>query len=56
MVAMVVSLWAVVSVFIIEYEEPTLRRMFGADYEAYFREVRRWIPRLQPWYSDGHLE
>jgi protein-S-isoprenylcysteine O-methyltransferase Ste14 len=54
--AMVVSLWAVVSVFIIQYEEPTLRRMFGADYEAYFREVRRWIPRLQPWYSDGHLE
>ena len=56
LLAMLVSLWAVVSVFIIEYEEPTLRRMFGADYEAYFRAVRRWIPRLQPWYSDGHLE
>jgi protein-S-isoprenylcysteine O-methyltransferase Ste14 len=56
MLAMVVSLWAVVSVFIIEYEEPTLRRMFGADYEAYFREVRRWIPRLRPWYSPHHLE
>src|SRR5437016_10075108 len=56
MLAMVVSLWAVVSVFIIEYEEPTLRRMFGADYEAYFREVRRWIPRLRPWYSPPHLE
>ena len=56
MLAMVVSLWALVSVFIIEYEEPTLRRMFGADYEAYFREVRRWIPRLRPWYSPSHLE
>jgi protein-S-isoprenylcysteine O-methyltransferase Ste14 len=56
MLAMVVSLWAVVSVFIIEYEEPTLRRMFGADYEAYFREVHRWIPRLRPWYSHPHLE
>ena len=56
MLATVVSLWAVVSVFIIEYEEPTLRRMFGADYEAYFRAVRRWIPRLRPWYSDAHLE
>src|SRR5437763_10362793 len=56
LLAMIVSLWAVVSVFIIEYEEPTLRRMFGADYEAYFRAVRRWIPRFRPWYSDGHLE
>ena len=56
MLALVVSLWAVVSVFIIEYEEPTLRRMFGADYEAYFREVHRWIPRLRPWYSPQHLE
>jgi protein-S-isoprenylcysteine O-methyltransferase Ste14 len=56
MLAMVVSLWAVVSVFIIQYEEPTLRRMFGADYEAYFREVHRWIPRLRPWYSHPHLE
>ena len=56
MLAMVVSLWAVVSVFIIGYEEPTLRRMFGADYEAYFREVHRWIPRLRPWYSPQHLE
>jgi len=56
MLAMVVSLWAVVSVFIIEYEEPALRRMFGAEYEAYFREVRRWIPRLRPWYSHPHLE
>jgi len=56
MLAMVVSLWGIVSVFIIEYEEPTLRRMFGADYEAYFREVHRWIPRLRPWYSHPHLE
>jgi protein-S-isoprenylcysteine O-methyltransferase Ste14 len=56
MLAMVVSLWAVVSVFIIEYEEPTLRRMFGADYEAYFRAVHRWIPRLRPWYSHPHLD
>jgi protein-S-isoprenylcysteine O-methyltransferase Ste14 len=30
--------------FVIGYEEPTLRRMFGADYEAYCRHVRRWWP------------
>ena len=32
--------------FVIFYEEPTLRRRFGADYEAYCRAVPRWIPRL----------
>lgn len=26
------------------YEEPALRRTFGADYEAYLRSVRRWLP------------
>jgi protein-S-isoprenylcysteine O-methyltransferase Ste14 len=28
------------------YEEPTLRKTFGADYEAYCRQVRRWWPTL----------
>jgi protein-S-isoprenylcysteine O-methyltransferase Ste14 len=37
------------SIFIALYEEPALRQMFGADYEAYCRNVRRWIPRLTPW-------
>ena len=37
-----------VHLFVIGYEEPTLRRMFGAEYEEYCRNVRRWIPRLQP--------
>src|ERR1043166_1999579 len=31
--------------FVVFYEEPTLRRTFGSDYEAYFRQVRRWLPR-----------
>ena len=30
-------------------EEPGLRRRFGSDYEAYAREVPRWIPRRTPW-------
>jgi protein-S-isoprenylcysteine O-methyltransferase Ste14 len=27
------------------YEEPHLRRIFGADYEAYCARVGRWLPR-----------
>jgi len=34
--------------FVVLYEEPTLRRQFGADYEVYCRTVPRWIPRLRP--------
>jgi protein-S-isoprenylcysteine O-methyltransferase Ste14 len=32
--------------FIVLYEEPHLRRVFGEQYEDYCRNVRRWIPRL----------
>ncbi|MQA24378.1 MAG: isoprenylcysteine carboxyl methyltransferase [Micromonosporaceae bacterium] len=35
--------------FVRYYEEPTLRRRFGADYEAYRRAVPGWWPRLRPW-------
>jgi protein-S-isoprenylcysteine O-methyltransferase Ste14 len=38
-----------VAFFVIFYEEPTLRKMFGADYEEYCRNVPRWIPRVHPW-------
>jgi protein-S-isoprenylcysteine O-methyltransferase Ste14 len=38
-----------VAIFVRLYEEPTLRKMFGADYEEYCRNVRRWVPRLQAW-------
>ena len=31
--------------FVVFYEEPTLRRTFGDEYEAYFRQVRRWLPK-----------
>ncbi len=31
--------------FVVLYEEPTLRRTFGAEYEAYCAEVDRWLPR-----------
>ncbi|HEY8183826.1 MAG TPA: isoprenylcysteine carboxylmethyltransferase family protein [Thermoanaerobaculia bacterium] len=42
---MVALLFVIVSLFVLGYEEPTLRRMFGADYEAYTRAVGRWIPK-----------
>jgi protein-S-isoprenylcysteine O-methyltransferase Ste14 len=38
-----------VNLFVMLYEEPTLRRLFGADYEEYCRNVGRWLPRLRPW-------
>lgn len=40
-----------VHLFVLGYEEPTLRRMFGAQYEEYSRNVSRWLPRLRPWIS-----
>jgi protein-S-isoprenylcysteine O-methyltransferase Ste14 len=39
----------IVAAFVHWYEEPTLRRQFGADYEAYFRAVPGWRPRRRPW-------
>lgn len=38
-----------VHLFVVLYEEPTLRRKFGNDYEEYCGNVRRWWPRLSPW-------
>ena len=31
--------------FVVLYEEPTLRRTFGDEYEAYFGRVSRWVPK-----------
>jgi len=49
--AALVLYWAtflvVVNIFIIGYEEPTLRRLFGEEYEKYTRQVGRWIPRFR---------
>jgi protein-S-isoprenylcysteine O-methyltransferase Ste14 len=33
--------------FVRLYEEPTLRRRYGAEYDEYRRHVRGWWPRLQ---------
>ena len=44
-----VAVWLLVAAFVHLYEEPTLTRRFGADYEAYRRAVPAWWPRLRPW-------
>jgi protein-S-isoprenylcysteine O-methyltransferase Ste14 len=38
--------------FVSGYEEPALRRRFGASYERYRREVPGWWPRARPWRPD----
>ncbi|HEX8179285.1 MAG TPA: isoprenylcysteine carboxylmethyltransferase family protein [Pyrinomonadaceae bacterium] len=34
------------NLFVLLYEEPTLRHKFGAAYERYCLRVPRWLPRL----------
>ncbi|HEX6035729.1 MAG TPA: isoprenylcysteine carboxylmethyltransferase family protein [Anaerolineales bacterium] len=33
--------------FVTYYEEPTLKRNFGAAYEEYLKRVPRWIPKIR---------
>lgn len=42
-------LWVGFTLFVIGYEEPTLRSTFGDAYASYCKGVRRWVPRLRPW-------
>lgn len=34
-------------IFVTYYEEPTLKRKFGASYEEYLEHVPRWIPKFK---------
>jgi protein-S-isoprenylcysteine O-methyltransferase Ste14 len=36
-----------VNLFVVVYEEPHLRDLFGVDYEAYRARVPRWFPRFR---------
>jgi protein-S-isoprenylcysteine O-methyltransferase Ste14 len=38
-----------VHLFVVFHEEPTLRKKFGAGYDEYCRNVRRWWPRVRGW-------
>ena len=39
--------WLLFHLFVLVYEEPTLRATFGSEYESYCAAVPRWIPRLR---------
>jgi protein-S-isoprenylcysteine O-methyltransferase Ste14 len=43
--------WLAAHLFVVIYEEPTLRKTYGAEYETYRGHVPRWIPRLTPWHG-----
>ncbi|HEX4593329.1 MAG TPA: isoprenylcysteine carboxylmethyltransferase family protein [Bryobacteraceae bacterium] len=45
-------LWLGFHVFVLAYEEPTMRATFGDEYKTFCANVPRWIPRLRPW-EDG---
>jgi len=47
LIAYAVIAFLIVHVFVTLYEEPTLRRKFGASYEEYLNRVPRWIPRFK---------
>jgi protein-S-isoprenylcysteine O-methyltransferase Ste14 len=40
---------AVVAAFVRWYEEPTLARTFGREYDEYRQAVPAWRPRRRPW-------
>jgi protein-S-isoprenylcysteine O-methyltransferase Ste14 len=43
--------WLLFHVFVLIYEEPTLRASYGSVYRTFCAEVPRWIPRFTPWRS-----
>jgi len=44
--AYMLCLWLIFHSFVVLYEEPTLKKLFGSEYEQYCKEVSRWIPNL----------
>ncbi len=44
LVAYALLVWTYFHLFVIYYEEPHLKKKFGAVYEEYYETVPRWIP------------
>ena len=47
--AYAIFVWLAFHLFVLIYEEPTLRKSFGVEYETFCAHVPRWIPRVSPW-------
>jgi protein-S-isoprenylcysteine O-methyltransferase Ste14 len=45
--------WLAFHLFVLLYEEPTLRRRHDGEYETYRRAVRRWWPRVTGYRAEG---
>ena len=46
--------WLGFNLFVLLYEEPTLRATHGKEYENFCSNVPRWIPRLRAWQPDKY--
>jgi len=44
-----IAVWVGFYLFVLIYEEPTLRKGYGPEYEEFCANVPRWIPHLRPW-------
>jgi protein-S-isoprenylcysteine O-methyltransferase Ste14 len=49
LVAYGAAIWLAFHLFVLFYEEPTLRRTHPRDYAAFAAAVPRWRPRIRPW-------
>lgn len=47
LVELAAALFAGANLFVLFYEEPHLKRVFGVQYEEYCRRVPRWLPRFK---------
>ena len=44
-----VAVWVAFYLFVLLYEEPTLRKSYGPEYQEFCANVPRWLPRWRPW-------
>ncbi len=44
-----IAVWVAFYLFVLIYEEPTLRKRYGPEYKEFCANVPRWIPHLRAW-------
>jgi protein-S-isoprenylcysteine O-methyltransferase Ste14 len=52
----IASFLGIVALFVRFYEQPTLRKLFGRDYDEYCAHVRAWLPSWRPWVTPSNDE